>query len=145
PLAAERLVVGRLHMGGGPRLQYRVLPVAKPHSDLSGTIEVAIVAIGRVRPDRAPHARRRGGPNGAADPAELVAAEVRNLTIPGRLRSRNPGGGHETNSNGGGTSDRPHECRLPCHLRLPSVCERLCFVPLRSRTTWLAGSGTGCD
>src|SRR5256885_16766662 len=58
-LAAERLVIRRLHLRGGPGLEHRVLVVAEPDGHLPRAVEIAVIWLVGDGLNRAAHAGRR--------------------------------------------------------------------------------------
>src|SRR2546430_11109949 len=70
--AGDHLIIGRFHLGGGPRLEHRVLPIAHPDRHLlTDAVIVAVVREVGVVLDRTAHAGRRIAPFAPAEPGEV--------------------------------------------------------------------------
>src|SRR5262245_48152425 len=71
-LAAEDLVIGHLHMGGGPGLQHRVLPVADRRGHLARAVEISVKRMSRMLTDRTTHAGGRIKTASSTDPSDIA-------------------------------------------------------------------------
>src|SRR5205085_3786103 len=71
PDAGNDLVIGCLHLGGGPRLEHRIPPVSHTHSHLlPDAVVIAVVGKGGVVADWTAHSGRRIAPFAAAEPGK---------------------------------------------------------------------------